>query len=454
MPDFGTSTLVLLVSIAAGLVFLNALVRIVRRGEWSSAAWMAFLVTIMTSSLVAMVATYTDAWVPVTDVLRNVTYVLPEWGRTFFQLLEIFVAVAAGSVFVLGIRKRDAMLNVPAILLLVTTFIAMAVAVLHQEFPMRPQSILYLSILVAAVVAPRGLGIHIGIATAALAVAVASGIALTTHSDFSVIDCAGGPKCGVLGFIFRGVLDNENALGLFLALAMPFIYMGFGGWQGLVLTVYALGLVLITGSRTGSLAAVVTLCVLVVVRPTVRQPVRAPVRSALLTVGILGVFILGLFVPFTARDATSYSGRAFLWEVARDALAKPSTLIYGEGMFGWDELRASGVIDFSAIYSAHNQWLHVLFSTGLVGLGFFLAAILALFWEARHGYYTVVACVLIPFFVLGVTERPWPIDTIDWLAWSVPGALLCYPRARADSTEEFQRRVPLTEGDGVLESIT
>jgi hypothetical protein len=72
----------------------------------------------------------------------------------------------------------------------------------------------------------------------------------------------------------------------------------------------------------------------------------------------------------------------------------------------------------------------VLHSSGIIGFFFFVAAIVLMLWKARGAYTVVVGCVLVPVFVLSVTERPWVIDSIDWVVWAVPAALLCYPAIR------------------------
>jgi len=59
-----------------------------------------------------------------------------------------------------------------------------------------------------------------------------------------------------------------------------------------------------------------------------------------------------------------------------------------------------------------------------------------LVWQARPHYSLVLGCVLTPVFVLALTEQPWPLDSSDWLTWSIPAALLCYPGARRRSAEE------------------
>jgi hypothetical protein len=93
------------------------------------------------------------------------------------------------------------------------------------------------------------------------------------------------------------------------------------------------------------------------------------------------------------------------------------------------------MIDPAASYSVHNEWLQVLYSTGIIGSILFLGALGLLLWQARPKYSLVVGSVLIPVFVLAVTERPWPIDTCDWLIWAIPATLLSYPAVRRQSTE-------------------
>jgi hypothetical protein len=140
-------------------------------------------------------------------------------------------------------------------------------------------------------------------------------------------------------------------------------------------------------------------------------------------------FVVGVAVPFYTNNPTLFDGRGHMWMLAREGLSDPATLLYGTGMLGWQHLREAGLINFTSVYAVHNQWLHMLYSTGLTGFLLFVAAVAYLIRQAGRTYSLVVGCVLLPVFVLSLAERPWPIDTIDWLIWIVPGALLSYPMA-------------------------
>ena len=432
MPDPPIQALTVAFSVVAAIALGFGIRRTVRnRDQWSGGALLGALIVILTFSFVQLLATYTDSWVKITDVYRNVSYAVPAWGQACLRVIMIPTAIGGITLLITGLRRRGAQINVPAVLLVIVLLISMASALRLGDLPLQAFSLVYLCILLACICAPRGLGVHLGIATVCMLAAVASGFAMVLHGDFSVIECVAGRKCGLLGFNFRGVLDNENALAIYLALAMPFVYIGFRGWEGVVMAAYVTFLVLVTGSRSGTLTAVVTFAALVLMRPDIRHPTRAPIRSKLMATALLGALIAGLLLPLFITRPDALSGRAYLWQIARAELADPAVFFSGAGMFGWGRLHEIGLVDSSAVYSVHNQWLHVFFSTGIIGLACFLAAIAILLWQAhKQGYFLVAACVLVPFFILAATERPWPIDTADWLTWAVPGALLCFPLGR------------------------
>lgn len=432
MPNSAIVALVVGLSTVASLILLNALRKIVARKEWDGAAFFGAASVLLTVNLVYVVVTYRGEWIVVANRL-GIEWQVADWGGPAIRLVSGLLAVVS-VVMVLRALGRNAKINTSAVLFLAMTIVASISAVLHGDNPIRPYAVVFFAVLVACTVAPRGVGIHVGIGTSCLIVAIASGVVIAIQKDFSVLPCL-NDKCGVFGFNYRGIFNHENGLAMFLVLAMPFVYIGFASWEGPVLSAYLLGLVLLTGSRSSSAAAIVTFAALVLLRPSIRRPFWAPGRTALLYLALAAAFVVSFAVPFITDDPTVYTGRGTLWILARDALSNPATLLYGEGMLGWQRLREAGLIGFSSVYSVHNQWLHVLYSTGLMGFMLLLAAIVVLIWQAGRQYSLVVGCVLVPVFLLSVTERPWPIDTADWLIWTIPGALLCYPATRGAPPE-------------------
>lgn len=440
MVDSTTSVIVTALSALALLVLLNAVRKTLARSEWDRAALFGALSASLFSS-VYMVVTYSGTWVMITKQDQDL-WLVPRWGRYAIMVVSV-VLVAVAAVNLLRAVRRNKSFNIfsvdtvnpSAVLLLAVVGVSIASTIVNGDNPFRPATAVFLVVLAACAVAPRGVGIHVGIGTFCVIAAVASGFAIAIQKDFSAMPCM-GDKCGILGFNFRGIFHHENAFAMFLALAMPFVYIGFASWEGPVLAAYLLGLILVSGSRSASAAAILTFVVLIVVRPNIRRPAWAPVRTAFLYLVLTAAFVIGLAAPFAINDPTFLSDRGHIWMVARDQLNDPATLLYGTGMLGWEHVRDAGIIHISAGYSAHNQWLHVLFTTGLIGLLLFVGALALLIRHAGRTYGLVVGCVLLPVFLLAVTERPWPVDSADWVIWVVPGALLSYPVARRLSREQ------------------
>jgi hypothetical protein len=446
MVDPVTAAIVVALSTMALCVLLNALRKTIARAEWDDAALFGALSVVLTASFVYMVVVYRGEGSAVSDGFQ-VELLMPAWGVWSVRLANLILVVASAAIFVRSVG-RNATINNAAVLFLLVTLVSNVSAVLHDDDPIRPYSVVFLAVLVACTIAPRGLGTHVGIGTCCVIAAIANGLTIVVQPNLSVVPCRIN-KCGILDFMFRGTFEHENALAMFLVLAMPFVFIGFASWEGPFLSAYLLGLVLFTGSRSGIAAGVVTFVVLILVRPNIRRPTWAPIRTALVYLALAVVFVVGVALPFYVHDPTAYSGRGDLWMLARDALADPATLIHGTGMMDWQ--RTVQEAGLGNLYSPHNQWLHILYSTGLMGFLLLMAALTQLIWHAGRTYSLVVGCVLLPVFILSVTERPWPIDTVDPLIWAVVGALLSYPVTNRLSDEQSVE-TPRVSGEAVARS--
>ncbi len=423
----GPATVLILTTTAAALaVCIRGVRTMLSRGEWDGPAWTAFLLAFLSTSFIDIVVTYTDQWTENRDAFGDVLVSLPGWADQVQRLLYVVIFISCVALVVLRVLRPGTLLNPPAVLFLLLALLSWASAALHGDNPVRPFSVIFLAVLAAASVTRPGVGIHVGLGTFCALAAVAAGGAAVLNPDFSTFACT-ADKCGLLGFNFRGWLDNENALAMYLTLAMPFVYVAFGPRSGMVLSTYVLFLVLLTGSRSGAVAAVVSYVLLLVVRPDIRRPRFSAVRVAVLYGALAVAGVVGVVLPVVADDPDGFTGRAYLWMLARSTLSDGFRLLLGSGSFGWQHLREAGLIGHSAVYSVHNQWLQVLFTTGVVGVVLLVTALALLIVQAGPRYALVLGCVLAPVMVLATTERPWPIDIIDWLVWALPGALLCCP---------------------------
>ena len=431
MASATTSYVIVAISVFALLVFLSALRKVLRQGEWSKTATLAAVIAASTTTSVELVITYLGRWQEVTDLSNTMPFILPAEGHLAWRALSLALGVLAAVVFLVQAKRRDVPINTPAVLIAMLPLISFGSSLLQGDNPFRPSSVVFAILLIACSVAPRGLGIHLGIATCATIVALASGftfLSFIAENGISVFACK-PDKCGILGFNFSGVTGNENGFAMYLALAMPFVFIGFGSWEGVTLCAYMLGLIMMSGSRSGALAGLITFVFLILLRPNIRRPVVTPIRSRLLYLGLAAAFIVGMVIPFLTHEATAYTGRGYIWSSALQVLSDPAALWYGTGELGLEHMLEAGTIQY-VVYSVHNQWLQVLFATGLIGFVLFVAALALMLWNARGAYTLVVGSVLLPVFVLSVTERPWPIDTVDWAAWVIPAALLSYPAIR------------------------
>jgi len=429
-----TSAIVVALSAIALVVLLSALRKTIKSSEWDSAALLGALSVVLFSA-VYVVLTYSNGWDLVTEQNQDLE-LKPRWGNYLIMVGGGMLAVVCAVIFLRAVRRNrfSNIWNPAAVLALALVIVSVVSTVLNGDNPIRPATALMLVVLAACTVAPRGLGVHVGIGTICVIAAIASGFAIVIHKDFSVMPCP-WDKCGVLGFQFRGIFHHQNTFAIFLTLAMPFVYIGFASWEGPVLSAYLLGLVLLSGSRSATAAAVLTFVVLMVVRPSIRAPAWAPKRAIPLYLVLTLAFVAGLAMPFVINDPDFLTGRGHIWMLARDQVLHPAAFFQGFGMLAWKHVVDAGLVHISASYSVHNQWLQVLYSTGLIGLLLFVCVLALLIWQGGLTYSLVIGCVLLPVFLLGLSERPWPIDSADWVMWVVPGALLCYPIARRSSGE-------------------
>jgi hypothetical protein len=396
------------------------------RGEWREGASGAFLLGAVMSSGVAMAVSLSKTYQSQQDPYGNTVITWPAWANLLQLGLYVLLALASLYLVLTRLPRRGAVLSIPAVLFLLAALVSNASALLRGDNPLTPYYLVALALLAAATVAPRGLGVHVGLGSFGALAGVFCGVATAVNPSFTAFACNQG-KCGVLGVNFRGFLDNENGMALYLALIMPFVYLAFGRRTGALLAGYLLFLTLLTGSRTGAFAAAMTYALLLVVRPDIRRP-QFSVSRATVLYGVLGVTAaVGMVLPFLPHDPTDLTGRPALWMLARQTLSEGQTIFLGTGALGWNEVRQAGLIDRSASYSVHNQWLQTLFTGGLLAAALMVAALVVLVAQAGRRYSLVVGCVLLPAVCLAVTERPWAIDYLDWLSWDLLGTLLCYP---------------------------
>lgn len=260
-----------------------------------------------------------------------------------------------------------------------------------------------------AVLGPAVYGVTLG---------VVSGLVAVFNPDSAFQGCR-ADKCGPMGLLFLGALGNENALGLALALSLPFVLLAFRGSIRWWLGSYMFIMVYLTGSRSALIAAGVALGVALLCNPRITDK-GAHGRFGFVAAATAAVAVgVGLILPFVTSDPTAFSLRGIAWQTARRYISESP--IFGSGADAWQALANNGEVSAVSAYSAHNMWLDLLFTTGIVGLILGIVLVLAL---VRTSPPWLLALPLITVFAAGIIERPWTLTVTNWLVWVLPALLL------------------------------
>lgn len=268
--------------------------------------------------------------------------------------------------------------------------------------------------LAAAAAFAKPKGAAFGAAVFGVSFASMAGLATLLNYSAATRACGVG-KCGPLGMLWSGIVEDENLLGLSLAASIPFVWLAIRSRRTRAFFVlYLLVMVWFTGSRTALLGAgiVVVACLICGAEPLGTSQRR---RAALWALAVLGLGT-GLVLPFVTSNPLAYTYRGGLWLVARTRLS--GHWLTGLGGDYWGQFAGSTRATQAAIYSVHNQWLDVLFDSGILGLLLFLAALIAIMRRPAG------LLLVMPVLWLGITERMISVSQADYFAWVMPALVL------------------------------
>lgn len=234
-------------------------------------------------------------------------------------------------------------------------------------------------------------------------------------------------KCSVFGILLQGPYASENYLSV-VAGSVLFLVLGLRRDELMVLAALTAGTTLLAAGGRGSLlAAGLGLAVAVVLttawaRDRVLRLGTGRRRSvALLTTVAFALVALTLMLRANTSD---FSRRGNVWRRGLDALTEK--WVFGAGLSRWDGYE--GVAAVSHHYP-HSQYLLMLFSGGLVGLGLYtvlmaavLSSALTLSTRSTAGAWLVghVAFLL----TVGLVEVVFNPLSLDGLSWALLAHLL------------------------------
>jgi O-antigen ligase len=230
---------------------------------------------------------------------------------------------------------------------------------------------------------------------------LAGGIAAVCYGLYQLIFLGGFPEdlagnIGPSGRFGNDLLGpGVEAVALLYPLALA-LSRAFAGRQVRVRALYALAAallfagVLMTGSRTGTIASGLVIVALALSGP--RQARRGLVLT--FVVGLVAATLVWTFQPGgvatrTYASATSSSGRTDIWRVGIAACSDYCLFGSGWGTFPdvYAQTQASVpgarvLVGEGGSYQPHNLWLLAVVELGVAGLLLFTLALAVTFWEA------------------------------------------------------------------------
>jgi O-antigen ligase len=229
---------------------------------------------------------------------------------------------------------------------------------------------------------------------------------------------------------------SPNSLGLVAAIV---VLLGAVGWRTALFTWHspwilvsvpaALACMFLSQSRTAGVGLAVSVLVLLLLR----HPLRMLVTAIFIALGALAFVVfdvnlqdLAAIVSRTGsvKEVTTLTGRTQIWSFVWGEIIK-------EPWFGYGSASTKHLmpLNFHTFWGwttthAHNMWLQVWFTTGLVGVSLLAGALIAQFryWLATRD--TASLAFLVFVFVIGLAEAA-HIDgapsvlTAVWFAWLI-----------------------------------
>ncbi len=210
----------------------------------------------------------------------------------------------------------------------------------------------------------------------------------------SILFAVGIPKYGLMSGVhegaFRGVFTHKNQFGAFMAPGgVIFLLNAFKGekysWAYWCLLVLSCATMVWSQSTTalGTFAVMLMLCIVYRIFRW-RYEVMVSAILAVTMVGLAGLIYLAGYVgsdsllDLVGKDVT-LSGRTFIWRYVWDQIQLRPWLGYGLAAF-WNGFDGpSGYVQLAmriAVIYAHNGFLDIWLSLGIVGLGVFAISFL------------------------------------------------------------------------------
>lgn len=216
--------------------------------------------------------------------------------------------------------------------------------------------------------------------------------------------------------LLAGIFTHSNVFGMFLAFALPFVFLARRWPVRLLLFVVIAWALILSSSRTALGGAAVVVAVLLLVRVLPRS-VFAPVAVVGFAVSVFAVF----WLPFSETDPEAYTYRGSIWIFDRQQLGDHWVFGLGAHWFADNYLLLRSVLS-SAASHAHNLVLSTLVQGGavvLIAWGVLIGAAFFATLRRRSALQRGVGVAFVlDLLVMGATETPFGL--VGWGPLSAP----------------------------------
>lgn len=404
-------------------VALVILIRGVRRGQFlgrwnaSSVYVLSLAWILLASSVLIQVQGGNVSFV---DVFGTTTIVANSKSTQVMQFAGYAIMGLGFITFVRGVVIRSPIYSPLVLAGLLVVITDMSSSFAGASTMGSPRIVALFALFLGASVLPRGAGAKLGIAAVGLSVALVSGFMLPLYYSNAFRVCR-ADKCGPLGNLYFGLTTGENIIGLIVAAAIPAVFLAFRSSTKWFLASYLLLVVFISGSRTSLQTAILVFGLAFVL--AVAKKGQAHKWAVRLTSGVaVAGLAVGIILPHLDLNPTAFTNRAYLWQLANQQLSESPFV--GFGALVWGDQVSGGLISRDEAYSVHNQWLDLLYTSGILGAILCVVIAAILLRHTKPGTAHMSALLFIPVVSSGILERTWAFGLLDVFGWMAAATIL------------------------------
>lgn len=284
------------------------------------------------------------------------------------------------------------------ILLMIPTWVALVNGVILNQTTLYPLLFLILTLPFLRTYGPEKLSLNIRnlICLAVSIRLIFHCLAVILQVQPQVGNCR-ADKCNFFGAVITPFGVQSNFMSMTFALMAPFLLYFLSGRKLILASIAILINVNLTGGRTGLFAAVLVVLTVLLMKSNIMRNIRG-IYSA-----VLGICLLISLIPIVfSFPNEAFSGRGFLWRVAKAESTESPFL--GAGPSFW--VRLSENSSMISYYSAHNLWLEVATSAGIIAAVCFFFGFVHLLYSVPNSNRGFMLPIIISFVICGTFEAP------------------------------------------------